>query len=91
MWLDPEHRDSGEGRALVGYVRVWAQERELGPLIAHCSPCNHGGQAFYEAIGMRAVAVVYQEDLDDSAEHGRSGSRKRRQSRLRGDYALLDQ
>ncbi|MFF4543656.1 GNAT family N-acetyltransferase [Streptomyces sp. NPDC001406] len=74
MWVDPEHRGSGEGRALVNFVRAWARERKLGPLVVHCSPRNQGGRAFYEALGMRAVAIVYQEDLD-GAEHGHSGSR----------------
>ncbi|MBT2509910.1 GNAT family N-acetyltransferase [Streptomyces sp. ISL-98] len=64
MWVDPEHRGSGEGRALVDCVRAWAHERELAPLIVQCSPRNHGGRAFYEALGMRAVAIVHQEDLD---------------------------
>lgn len=65
MWVDPEHRGGGEGRALVDRVRSWAIVRELGPLIVHCSPGNVGGQAFYEALGMRAVAIVYQDDLGD--------------------------
>jgi GNAT superfamily N-acetyltransferase len=75
MWVDPDQRGSGEGRALVDYVRRWAHEQALRPLIVHCSPHNEGGRAFYEALGMRAVAIVYQDDLDNPAGHGTSGSR----------------
>ncbi|MFJ8929939.1 GNAT family N-acetyltransferase [Streptomyces sp. NPDC102364] len=65
LWVDPEHRGTGTGRALVDNVRAWAREQGLAPLIVHCSPGNDGGRAFYEALGMRPVSVVYQDDLTD--------------------------
>ncbi|WP_331725900.1 GNAT family N-acetyltransferase [Streptomyces sp. NBC_00470] len=65
LWIAPEHRGGGEGRALVDRVRTWARGHGLAPVIVHCSPRNTSGRAFYEALGMRAVAVVYQDDLTD--------------------------
>ncbi|MGW0909523.1 GNAT family N-acetyltransferase [Streptomyces sp. NPDC002853] len=65
LWVEPEHRGSGEGRFLVDCVRAWAREHKLRPLIVHCSPGNDDGRGFYEALGMRAVAIVFQDDLDD--------------------------
>ncbi|MFI6875611.1 GNAT family N-acetyltransferase [Streptomyces sp. NPDC050400] len=67
LWVAPHCRGTGEGRAMVDRVRAWAMEQGLHPLIVHCSPRNQGGRAFYEALGMRAVSVVYQDDLTDSA------------------------
>ncbi|WP_353962557.1 GNAT family N-acetyltransferase [Streptomyces sp. NBC_00006] len=63
LWVAPEHRGNGKGRLLVDHVRTWAREHALAPLIVHCSPRNRDGRAFYEALGMRAVSVVYQDDL----------------------------
>lgn len=63
MWVDPERRGTGEGRALVETVRRWARTQGLDPLLVHCSPRNESGRAFYEALGMRPVAIVYQDDL----------------------------
>ncbi|WP_327653696.1 GNAT family N-acetyltransferase [Streptomyces sp. NBC_00483] len=63
LWVAPEHRGNGKGRLLVDHVRTWAREHALAPLIVHCSPRNQHGRAFYEALGMRAVSVVYQDDL----------------------------
>ncbi|WP_306316982.1 MULTISPECIES: N-acetyltransferase [unclassified Streptomyces] len=68
LWVAPGQRGSGVGRALVDRVRAWARGRGLRPLIVHCSPGNQGGRAFYEALGMRAVSVVYQDDLADEAD-----------------------
>lgn len=65
LWVDPAHRGTGTGRALVDHVRSWAREQGLAPLIVHCSPRNERGRAFYQALGMRPVAVVYQDDLAD--------------------------
>ena len=68
LWVEPDRRSRGEGRELVGQVRTWARENDLFPLIVHCSPRNEGGQKFYESIGLRLVAVVYQDDLKSEGE-----------------------
>ncbi|MGW2213312.1 GNAT family N-acetyltransferase [Streptomyces sp. NPDC001781] len=65
LWVAPEHRGNGMGRVLVDHVRSWAREHGLAPLIVHCLPGNQGGRGFYEALGMRAVSVVYQDDLPE--------------------------
>jgi len=76
MWVDPAHRGSGEGRDLVDRVRNWARDQGLWPLVVHCSPGNQVGQAFYEALGMKAVAIVYQDDLEDGAKSPQPGTQE---------------
>jgi hypothetical protein len=39
-----------------------AKSEGLWPMIVECSPKNEAGMKFYEAIGMRQVSIVYQED-----------------------------
>ncbi|MET8014276.1 GNAT family N-acetyltransferase [Streptomyces sp. NPDC005271] len=75
MWVAPGQRGTGEGRALVESVRTWARTEGLWPLVVHCSPGNESGRAFYEALGMRAVAIVYQDDLDNCSTRSPSRSR----------------
>lgn len=64
LWIHEDHRRTGEGQRLVDQVRAWAEDQDATPLLVHCSPRNHVGREFYEAIGMRAVAIVYQDDLN---------------------------
>lgn len=67
LWVDEVDRRTGEGRRLVSRVRAWAKEREMQPLLVHCSPRNETGREFYEALGMRAVALVYQDDMEEKS------------------------
>lgn len=68
IFVEPEYRHLGGGRKLVKIVREWGAERGAERLIVHCSPRNKVGQAFYTALGMRAVSVVYQQDLKADTE-----------------------
>jgi GNAT superfamily N-acetyltransferase len=62
LYVPPEDRRWGEGGRLVDMVRKWAKSEGLWPMIVECSPKNEEGKAFYEALGMRQVSIVYQED-----------------------------
>jgi GNAT superfamily N-acetyltransferase len=62
LYVDPDDRRKSVGSALVQLVRSWAKSEGLWPLIVECSPKNEEGKAFYEALGMRQVSIVYQED-----------------------------
>lgn len=68
LWVHGPGRRNGTGRWLVGMVRRWAAERGYAPLLVHCSPGNEAGRKFYEALGMRPVAVVYQDDMRGEGE-----------------------
>lgn len=63
LWVHGASRRTGEGRRLVDRVRAWAVALGYAPLLVHCSPGNTAGREFYEALGMRPVAVVYQDDM----------------------------
>lgn len=65
LWVHGGSRRTGEGRRLVGQVKEWATERGYAPLLVHCSPRNAAGREFYEALGMRSVAIVYQDDMKE--------------------------
>lgn len=61
LYVDERDRRNGTGSWLVDQARRWAKREGLWPMIVECSPKNAGAVAFYEAIGMRQVSIVYQE------------------------------
>lgn len=64
LYVDEGQRRTGVGRQLAAAVREWAREQGLERVIVECSPRNETGRAFYEALGMRAVSITYQQELD---------------------------
>lgn len=62
LYVNPDGRRKKTGSLLVSAVRGWAKMACLHPLIVECSPKNEAGMKFYEALGMRQVSIVYQED-----------------------------
>lgn len=62
LFVQPEDRRKQVGTTLVHLAREWGKSQDLFPLIVQCSPRNEDGKAFYESLGMRQVAIVYQED-----------------------------
>lgn len=63
IYVKPEYRRHGGGRRLVELVREWGADHGATRIVVQCSPRNEAGLAFYDALGMRSVAVVYQQDL----------------------------
>lgn len=68
LWVTPACRRRGSGRRLIEMVRQWGAEHGAKRLVVQCSPRNEAGRAFYEALGMKDVAVVYQQDLEATPE-----------------------
>ncbi len=65
IWVDPEARRGGLGRALVRAATAWGAARGLRQLASDTSPENLGSQAFHEAEGFEEVgrAVLYRRPI----------------------------
>lgn len=62
-------RTSSEGGDLMDVMfttrpKAWARQQGYYPLVVECSPKNEEGKAFYESLGMKAVSIVYQMEID---------------------------
>lgn len=68
IFVGPASRRHGGGRRLVELVCEWGVKQGARRIIVQCSPRNEGGLAFYGALGMKAVSVVYQQDLKADIE-----------------------
>lgn len=53
MWVAPDHRRSGTGRALVQAVVAWARDAGFQTLVLDVADENTGAIAFYERLGFR--------------------------------------
>jgi len=51
MWVAPDHRRSGTGKALVQVVVAWAREAGFQTLVLDVADENTGTAAFYERLG----------------------------------------
>ncbi len=65
IWVDPDRRRAGLGRALVRAVMAWGATRGLRELASDTSPENLGSQAFHRAEGFDEVgrAVLYRRPI----------------------------
>ena len=57
MWVDPERRGRGHGRALVEHVAAWARERGATELQLRVAAGNTAAAALYGAAGFRETGV----------------------------------
>jgi ribosomal protein S18 acetylase RimI-like enzyme len=57
VFVEPEHRNRGMGRALLRSVRAWAQERDADGISLQVAAANARGRKFYEELGFREVSV----------------------------------
>ncbi len=57
VFVEPEHRNRGMGRALLQSVRAWAQERNADGISLQVAAANARGRRFYEELGFREVSV----------------------------------
>jgi ribosomal protein S18 acetylase RimI-like enzyme len=53
MWVSPRHRRSGIGRALVGTIQAWAEDRNAHFLRLDVTNTNLAAIKFYQQIGFR--------------------------------------
>ena len=51
MWVAPDARGAGVGRALVEAVVAWARGRGCGRLVLSVTETNRSARGFYEACG----------------------------------------
>lgn len=61
LYIDPDHRRTGIGRALIEVVL----RRTIPPLRLKCIVINHPARAFYEALGF-----VCEDGREGMGEHG---------------------
>ena len=57
VFVEPEYRNRGMGRALLESVQSWAQERGADGISLQVAAANVRGRKFYEDLGFREVSV----------------------------------
>jgi ribosomal protein S18 acetylase RimI-like enzyme len=57
VYVEPEHRNLGVGRALLESVEAWARERHADGISLQVAAANERGRKFYAELGFREVSV----------------------------------
>jgi GNAT superfamily N-acetyltransferase len=57
VFVEPEHRNLGVGRALLESVETWAKERGAHGISLQVAAANKRGRKFYEELGFREISV----------------------------------
>src|SRR5918999_2506404 len=57
VFVEPEYRNRGMGRALLQSVKSWAQERGTDGISLQVAAANSRGRKFYEDLGFREISV----------------------------------
>ena len=57
VFVEPEYRNRGMGRALLQSVSDWAQERGADGISLQVAAANARGRKFYEDLGFREISV----------------------------------
>ena len=57
VFVEPEYRNRGMGRALIQSVQSWAKERDADGISLQVAAANSRGRKFYEDLGFREVSV----------------------------------
>ena len=57
VFVEPDHRNLGVGRALLERVKEWARERGADGVSLQVAAANERGRKFYEELGFREVSV----------------------------------
>jgi GNAT superfamily N-acetyltransferase len=57
VFVEPDHRNLGAGRALLESVKAWAKERGADGVSLQVAAANERGRKFYEELGFREVSV----------------------------------
>lgn len=57
VFVEPEYRNRGMGRALLQSVKAWAQERGADGISLQVAAANSRGRKFYEELGFRDISV----------------------------------
>jgi len=67
LYVTPDERGKGAGRALVEAIRAWADELGTQRLRVGVLAANAAGAAFWEALDARPLSVTYTIELDAEA------------------------
>ena len=57
VFVEPEYRNRGMGRALLQSVQTWAKERGADGISLQVAAANSRGRKFYEDLGFREISV----------------------------------
>jgi ribosomal protein S18 acetylase RimI-like enzyme len=57
VFVEPDYRNRGMGRALLHSVQAWAQERGADGISLQVAAANARGRKFYEDLGFRDISV----------------------------------
>ena len=57
VFVEPDHRNLGVGRALLESVKGWAKERGADGISLQVAAANERGRKFYEELGFREISV----------------------------------
>lgn len=65
IYVDPDHRHMGVGRALVDALMVWFGQRDIRYYEWHVAAQNEEGQAFWRALGGETVLLRMRAELPE--------------------------
>jgi ribosomal protein S18 acetylase RimI-like enzyme len=57
VFVEPDHRNLGVGRALLESVKRWAQDRGADGVSLQVAAANERGRKFYEELGFREISI----------------------------------
>ena len=57
VFVEPDHRNLGVGRALLESVKAWAQDRGADGVSLQVAAANERGRKFYEELGFREISI----------------------------------
>jgi ribosomal protein S18 acetylase RimI-like enzyme len=57
VFVDPDHRNRGIGRALISSVEEWARLKGASGVSLQVAAANGRGRSFYEGLGFREISV----------------------------------
>src|SRR5215213_7503699 len=64
VFVEPDYRNRGMGRALLQSVSDWAQERGADGISLQVAAANSRGRKFYEDLGFREISVYQVLEFD---------------------------
>jgi ribosomal protein S18 acetylase RimI-like enzyme len=57
VFVEPDYRNLGVGRALLESVKAWAKQRGADGVSLQVAAANERGRKFYEDLGFREISV----------------------------------
>lgn len=64
MFVDPDGRGGGVGRALIEHVRVWAERNGSAKVYWLTAESNTTARALYDRVASRTGMIHYQIKID---------------------------